>query len=170
MEALTEKLRGGDRRSIGRVDEVVAEVLADPALFEPLFQAMGSADPLVAMRAADAVEKVSGQRPDWLQPYAARLLEEIAPISQQEVRWHAAQMAPRLTLTVDERARWAEVLFGYLDDASRIVVVSAMQALADLSRDDPDLAGRVWPAIQKLAESGSPAIQARGRKLLRRDS
>ncbi len=38
MHPLLQKLDGGDRRSIGRSEEVVADVLADPALFDVVFQ------------------------------------------------------------------------------------------------------------------------------------
>ncbi len=55
MSDLLGKLQGGDRRSIGRADEVVADVLNDPALFDDLFQGMLHDDPVVRMRSADAV-------------------------------------------------------------------------------------------------------------------
>ena len=57
VDNLLAKLQGGDRRSIGRVDEVVREVLADPSLFRLLFEGMLHEDPLIRMRAADAPEK-----------------------------------------------------------------------------------------------------------------
>jgi hypothetical protein len=40
MRPLLQKLQGGDRRSIGRVDEVVAGVLAEPSLFGVVFEGM----------------------------------------------------------------------------------------------------------------------------------
>ena len=55
MGGLLEKLQGGDRRSIGRVDEVVAEVLDEPALFDTLFYGMLSDDPLIRMRAPGGI-------------------------------------------------------------------------------------------------------------------
>ena len=99
------KLGGGDRRSIGRVDEVVAHVLAEPELFEALFDGLSVADPLVRMRAADAVEKITAKHADWLKPYKRRLLGPVAAIEQQEVRWHVAQLLPRLALTAKERSK-----------------------------------------------------------------
>ena len=84
------KLGGGDRRSIGRSDEVVADILADPSLFDLIFDAIASDDPVIGMRAADAVEKVTARRPELLRPYKRRLLTELALIPQQEVRLHVA--------------------------------------------------------------------------------
>ena len=41
------KLGGGDRRSIGRADEVAADVLNDLDLFGTVYDGMSSEDPIV---------------------------------------------------------------------------------------------------------------------------
>jgi hypothetical protein len=41
-----------------------------------------------------------------------------------------------------------------------------MQALSDLAIKEADASTRVIRAIEKLAQTGSPAIQSRGKKLL----
>ena len=160
------KLRGGNRRSIGRSNEVVAEVLADPDQFDALFQGLTAADPLVRMRAADAIEKITAQRPDLLQPYQAALLTEVAPIPQQETRWHVAQMLPRLTLSGAARAQAVAILEGYLGDRSRIVQAFALQALADLAAHDAGLKPRVVARLENALATGSPAVRSRARRLL----
>ncbi|NTW65016.1 MAG: hypothetical protein HGB21_01695, partial [Nitrospirae bacterium] len=69
MHAILQKLTGGDRRSIGKANEVVAEVLARPALFREVLSGMLTGDPLVRMRAADAVEKITASHPEYLAPH-----------------------------------------------------------------------------------------------------
>lgn len=160
------RLAGGDRRSIGQADEVVAAVLADPALFEVIIDGMTGDDPLIRMRAADVAEKVSARRPDLLQPFKAQLLRILAEATQQEVRWHAAQMTPRLALTDAERALAVAALVRYLDDKSRIAQAFALQALADLAGQDPDLRPSVIRLLTERRDSGSPAVRSRCRKLL----
>jgi len=59
MHELLSRLTGGDRRSIGRTGEVVAAVLGEPSLFGVLLSGLWSSDPLVRMRAADALEKIT---------------------------------------------------------------------------------------------------------------
>lgn len=59
MGSILNKLKGEDRRSIGRVKEVVDDVLANPDLFESVFNGMLSDDPVLRMRSADAVFHVS---------------------------------------------------------------------------------------------------------------
>jgi HEAT repeat protein len=166
MSVILDKLAGGDRRSIGRAAEVVADVLDDPGLFDAVFWGMLHADPVVRMRAADVVEKVTRERSGYLQPYRAALLGEVARVPQQEVRWHVAQMLPRLALEPGERAQVVQLLLGYLQDESKIVKTSAMQALADLAAEEPRLQARVIPLVEELVRTGSPAVQSRGRKLL----
>lgn len=155
-----------DRRSIGRVVEVVAEVLANGSLFPDLLAAMTDAEPVVQMRAADAVEKITRTRPDLLEPHAEALLTTAASTAQKEVRWHAAQLLSRVPLNGDQQARAVAVLFEYLSDESSIVKTCALQALADLSQSDSELQRRVLPLIEELTATGTPAMRARGRKLL----
>jgi hypothetical protein len=166
MNDLLRMLEGGDRRSIGRVSEVVAAVRKDPALFPELFEGMLVDDEVVRMRAADAVEKLTVERPQLLAPYKRRLLGEVARIEQQEVRWHVAQMLPRLELSPQQRATAVRLLTSWLDDTSNIVKTFSMQALADLATDDAELRARIAATIERMTAEGSPAVKSRGRKLL----
>ena len=167
MHPLLGKLRGGDLRSIGRSEEVTAEVLAQPSLFPVLMEGIVSDEALIRMRAADAAEKVTARHPEWLVPYKDKLLSEIAAIPQQEVRWHAAMMFTRITWTEAERKQVASNLKSWLDDKSRIVQVFSLQALADLSGQDARLKPEVIALIKKKMKTSSPSIQSRGRKLVR---
>jgi HEAT repeat protein len=160
---LVDKLDSGDHRTIGRSNEVAREIAKNPALFAEVIEAMLHPDPRIRMRAADAVEKATVASPELLQPYKQTILKRIAVIEQQEIRWHVAQMLPRLRLTAKERNRAIEILLGYLEDKSSIVKTFAMQALADLAPQDP----RVISLLEFLTTTGTPAMRARGRKLLK---
>lgn len=160
------KLTGGDRRSIGRSAEVVADVLADPARFAVLFQGLLVDDALVRMRAADALEKITVHHPEYLAPYTAQLLQEVGPLAQQEVRWHVAQLLSRLALTAEERRTAVNLLNTYLQDQSKIVKTFAMQALADIALVDAELRPQIIAQLETLTAAGSPAMRSRGKKLL----
>lgn len=166
MHSILNKLEGGDRRSIGRSNEVVADVLADPALFETVLSGLLSEDPLLRMRSADAVEKITARHPEYLQPYRWMLIGEVARLDQKEVRWHVAQMLPRVKWNSTERQQVLEILMGYLNDRSSLVKTFAMQALADLLQQVPELRPTIMGHLQELLVIGSPAMKARGRKLL----
>jgi hypothetical protein len=162
------QLTGGDRRSIGRVPEVVQQVLEEPTCFPALFEGMVHPDPVVRMRAADAVEKITTTHPELLQPFKERLIGQVAKSDQQEVRWHVAQMLPRLELDGEERATSIGILRDYLHDRSRIVKTFAMQALADFAERDAALRPEVIQLLEDLTRTGSPAMASRGRKLQRK--
>ena len=163
---LIQKLGGGNRRSIGQSERVVEEILAQPERFGELFECMLHSDPLVRMRAVDAAEKITARRPDLLQPYKDRLLSQVAQVPQQEVRWHVAQMLPRLELSTEDRQAAITILKGYLNDRSKIVVTFSMQAMTDLVQQDPDLRPAVIGELERLTADGSPAMRSRGLKLL----
>ena len=166
MPGILDKLHGGDRRSIGRSEEVVADVLDEPKLFGELFEGMLSDDPVVSMRAADAVEKVTNEHPEYLQPYKTQLLLQVAHVKQQEVRWHVAQMIPRLDLSHFERHQAMNILTAYLSDQSRIVQTFSLQAMADLAKQEPALRQQVAETLTAAYPSGSPAVKSRIRKLM----
>jgi hypothetical protein len=164
---LLQRLTGGDRRSIGRSDEVAALVLKQPALFAELMTGVRDADPLVRMRAADAAEKASRQQPELLRPFKAELLRLLEEASQQEVLWHMAQMLPRVPLTTKERLRAASALRRHMQDPSLIVRTCALQALAEIAAEDASLQPQVKASLRKAMKTGTAAMKARSRKLLR---
>jgi hypothetical protein len=166
MHPLLRKLEGRNRRSIGRSNEVVADVLADLSLFKVVFSGLLSKDPVIRMRSADAVEKITARHPEYLRPYKRMLIGPIARLDQEEVRWHAAQMFSRVEWTDAERPRVLAILMEYLHDRSSITRTFAMQALADLARQTPALRPTVLVHLQELTSTGTPAMKARGRRLL----
>jgi hypothetical protein len=91
----------------------------------------------------------------------------LAEATEQELRWHLAQMVPRLRLSKQDRVRAASAFRLYLGDQSSIVKTSAMQAMADLASADDELMPEVKDLLTKLTGSGTAAMRARGRKLLR---
>ncbi len=166
MHWLLRQLAGADRRSIGRSNQVVKQVLANPKLFRALFAGMLDLDPIIKMRSADAVEKITARRPDLLRPYKKQLLQRAAKTDQPEVRWHAAQLFSRLELTPSERHSVMAILSEYLRDDSSIVKTFSMQALSDIAEQDATLRPGITKQLVRLTQTGTPAMRARGRRLV----
>ena len=164
---LLNQLTGSDRRSIGRANEVAATVLANSESLVELVPGLEHDDPLIRMRAADVLVKVGEQRPELLRPFKAQVLRAMAS-TQQEVRWHVAQMLAWLELTPGERDAAAATLVGYLDDRSAIVRVFALQALADLAATDARFRPLAREHVEAAQKSDSAAVRNRARKLLTR--
>ncbi|MCP4541811.1 MAG: hypothetical protein GY832_32165 [Chloroflexi bacterium] len=157
---ILEKLKGGDHRSIGMANEVVEAILSEPSLFGLVFGGMLSEDSLIRMRSADVVEKVTAKQPEYLEPYREELIGRVAMIEQQEVRWHVAQVIPRLKWSAEEIVEIVEILRGYLQDESKIVKTSTMQALADLVIQEGSLFVEVERLLEEHTRAGSPAMRS----------
>ncbi|UTT43719.1 hypothetical protein [Exiguobacterium aurantiacum] len=164
---IREVLSGGDLRSVGHVDEVVAYVGNDPDRFNELRTGLTDDRPVVRMRSADAIEKVTRRHPKLLQAHQASLFEQLQIATQQEVRWHLAQLMPRLMWTEDEAADIVHVLTDWIDtETSAIVIVNALQAMFDLSAVYPRFRFELKALLETQLETGSPAVKSRAKKLL----
>jgi hypothetical protein len=171
---------GRNSISSGRTAEVVKLVRAYPRKANQLLECLWDEDPCVAMRAADALEKLTRHRspvPDGIQKsllktlqgsWKAPLIGLLAEATENKLRWCLAPVAPRLALTVPECKRVAETLLSYLDDRSSIVKTMALQGLADLARQDASLLPEVIDLLNIHSRSGTLAMRARGRMLLKR--
>ena len=159
-------LQGGDRRTIGRSDQVAAMVSKDQRLFRKLIAGLWSADAIVRMRAADAAEKVTRMNPALLRPHKKELLALMSEAKQQELRWHLAAIVPRLPLNAKERQLAVSLLNDYLEDRSSIVKTFALQGLAELAHHGPSFRPGVLESLREASRSGTPAMKARSRKLL----
>jgi len=160
-------LKGGDRRSKGRSDALAADATQDAGLVAELVEAMLDSDELVRLRAADALEKASAESPELLAPHVAKILGPVADVEQSDVRWHVAQMIPRLMLDGAGLRRAGEVLRSTLKSDSRIARVMAMDALVRLADRAPRFRKPATGAVSRALAGGSPAERARARQLAR---
>jgi hypothetical protein len=64
---ILDELQGGDRRSVGRSNQVVKTVRRQPALFPALIDDMHHDDEVVRIRATDALEQLTVMNPERIQ-------------------------------------------------------------------------------------------------------
>lgn len=167
MRDFATMLAGGDRRSIGRSDAVVSAVARAPQRFAELWECLTRTDPLVRMRAGDAIEKLTRDDPAPLAAHKKELLSGALDDGTAELRWHLTALVPRLTLTAREAekaiARCEDLV---RNDHSRIVQVMALQSAADLAARHPALAGRCADLLDYAKSAPAAALRARVRKLM----
>lgn len=168
MSDILEKLRGGDLRSIGKANEIVQDVEKNPVLFESVFSGLSDTEAVVRMRSADVIEKITQNKPELLSGYTSKVISILKTAEQQEVCWHMAQIAPRLKCNELEENEIVGLLKKYMLHKSKIVQVSAMESLATIAERNNSILREVIEIIKEQMESGSPAVQSRGRKLLKR--
>jgi len=166
MKGFAEALGGGDRRSIGRANFVVAQVRRDSARFEELWTCLYHSDALVRMRSADALEKLSRDNADSFDAHKHELLSRSPDDGTPETRWHLIAIASRLTLNANE----AEDLCAYLDhslrhDPSRIVKVMSLQSAHALASRHPALTNNLRRMLKYARLTPWPSVSARARKL-----
>jgi hypothetical protein len=97
--------RAGGRRSIALSNQIARDISKNPKLFERVFAAILPLDSTVRMRAADANQKGTCNRPELIQPHKRAVLQHISLIKLDEVRGHVAQLLPRLQLARKQRSR-----------------------------------------------------------------
>ena len=164
---IREVLSGGDLRSVGHVDEVVTFVGNDPDRFSELMTVLTDDRHVVRMRSADAMEKVTRHYPALLQAHQASLFEQLQIATQQEVRWHLAQLMPRMTWTEEEASDIVRVLTDWIAaETSAIVIVNALQAMFDLSAMHSRFRDELKALLETQLAAGSPAVKSRAKKLL----
>lgn len=166
IQDLTTRLSGGDRRSPGAAAAVAREAARDPAMIRALLALSQGPDPLIGMRAADALEKACRIAPGALQPHVPLLLGPLATREQQELRWHLLQILPRLALSDAERLAALRLARKSLTHPSRIVVTEALSCLFALSGCDPAERAAAMAVAQRFLVDGPASARARARKLL----
>ena len=161
-------LAGRNRLHAGRAREVADLVLAQPKKLPQLIECLWDEDAGVANRAADALERATFRQPSLAHPWKDALLGLLAEARENKLRWNLALSVPRIKLSAAEAQRAAEALRVYLEDKSSIVKTAAMHGLVDLTRHDPSLLPEVLDMLRILSRSGTPAMRARGRILLKK--
>jgi hypothetical protein len=164
--------QGKQPLSAGRVKEVVPLIRAQPGSASHVIELLFEEDPGIAQRAADVLERIS-RKPT---PALARILAQskdallgLLPEAQpKKVRWNLALTIGRLPLSIEECRRASQVLSTWLEDSSSIVKTAALQCLADLTRVDTSLLPTTLDLLRIHGRSGTPAMRARCRILLKK--
>jgi hypothetical protein len=160
------RLAGGDRRSTGAADAVAREVARNPSRFDELWECLRHADPLVRMRAADALEKATRRDASALQARTMDLIGGALDDGTPEVRWHLLAMCARLHLTERDAGRLMQRLRSAFEaDSSRIVRVMALQAAVEVGRRHPGQQGEARRMLEMAQSSPVASLRARAGKL-----
>jgi hypothetical protein len=165
--------KGKGRIAVGRAEDVAALVLACPERAPHLMECLWDSDSGVVNRAAHALERITRDGlpvpTAMANSWRTSLLGLMEEATENKLRWHLALIVPRLTLTPPECRRAVAALHSWLEDeSSSIVKTMSMQGLTDLTRQSPSLLPEVLDMLRVLSRSGTPAMRARGRILLKR--
>jgi hypothetical protein len=165
---LLKKLEAGDPESVEDSDAVADLITDHSEAFARVFNGMMSDNPEIRLKCADAIQKAAARCPDRIQPHKMVLIEKVARIDHNSLRWHVAQLLPLLQLDEDEARKVLGLLKFYLSCcSSRVVQVEALDGLFELGRKHE----RFRPVIIKILEqsltAGEPAVELKALKLLK---
>ncbi len=136
------------------------------AVCQQQIRLLGSSDKKVAECAARTLKKIAEQDGAALYAWRKPLLKEAFRATDVRVQWNLSIILGHLPLKGADKALAVDLMFERLVDPSGLNRTMAMQALMDLSEDDAPLRSRVLPIVREALEDGTPAMQARARKLL----
>jgi hypothetical protein len=162
-------LTGGHPNSLGRTEEVVEIVLADPGRMEELLDGYGSDDAVVRLRISSALKRVSRRDPDLLARHLDRYLDEVSALDQPSAEWTLAQisrgMEPRLTATQRDRAvsLMKDNLAGSND---WIVLAQTSETLGQWAADDAGLRAWLRPHLERLTGDPRKSVAGKATRVL----
>lgn len=159
---------GGKSNSLGKVPEIIEITLGDQSRLDELYECLFEEDAWVRMRAADAIEKVCRQQPNWLLPYIDKFTAGLAEDSQPSIQWHLAQIYAQVVLTKAQKQliiNWLEKLLS-TKDTDWIVAANAMDTLAQFTRAGSYPTAKMIMLLKTQEQHKSKAVVKRATKLL----
>ncbi|MGA9673430.1 MAG: hypothetical protein WBQ94_29840 [Terracidiphilus sp.] len=167
-----ELAEGRNPLALGRVCALTQRFRAQPQKAAQLIQFLWDNDEGVSSRAADILERISRTSCPALDrifsEYKKAFLGLLPEAKPKKLRWNLALMLGRLPLTPSEARRATAVLESWLNDKSSIVKTAALQGIADLTMCDPAMLPGAVDLLRIQGRSGTPAMRARSRILLKR--
>lgn len=159
-------LSGGDLRSIGQSNSVTAKIKTQND-FDELFKFLFHTDRLVVMRAADAIEKITINKPQYLLKHKQNILDLCQVARNKELKWHLALLLPRLHLNNKELGEAWNRLTNWAKDKtnSRIVRVNSIQGLSELLNQQGDLVEEFKLTLLEVEKENIPSINARIKRI-----
>lgn len=162
-------LKGGHPNSLGRTVAVVDLVLTDRSRFADLYRTWFSHDEIVRLRVANAVKRVTTERPEWTMDVMDGLLSDVAAIDQPSTQWTLALIFDlcREQLSTAQIDRAVEIMKRNLETHDDwIVLNNSMKVLSKWAKDDRELAEWLVPHLERLKGERRKSVAGQARKAL----
>lgn len=149
--------------------ELVSAALAPggAAISRTLVASLATPHKPTAERASRTLKRIAEADPTVFYPLRKLLLKAAFAARDVRVQWNLSLTIGRLELTGQDKAVAIDLMYERLTDKSGLNRTCAMQALMDFSESDPPLCARILPILREALESGTPAMKARARLLLK---
>ena len=162
-------LTGGHPNSLGKTEEVVEIVLANPDRFEELYNCYQSEDEVVRLRTSSAVKRVELKNRDLVLPYVDRLISEIGELDQASAQWTLARLFERMFDDMDDvqQAGALAIMKRNLEQHTDWIVLNlTMETLFNISQSDKNLLAWLRPQLERHAKDKRKSVSKRAGKYL----
>ena len=163
------QLTGGHPNSLGKTEEVVAEILDNKPKPRDLMDCYKSSDEVVRLRVSSALKRITKVKPDWILEILDELLDDVSKIDQPSAKWSLAQMFMWLgdSFTQDQAAKATNILKNNLEnEPDWIVQNTTMESLKYFSASDDKLMKWLKPELKKRTKSKHKSVARRAEKYL----
>lgn len=157
----------GDLRSDGQANEVAAMVLAQPAIFPDLIEALINGNNIVRGHAADALEKVSRDMPELFVPQLDSFIQVARSDDGSTVRFHMAMLFGNLAYEQTLAEKLVPLLLDMVEDESPFVKSWVISSLLIWGRLYPEWQPKILESLILLREDTSIAVRHRADKAIR---
>ncbi len=166
MNQILSWLSGGDLRSDGMANEAAQFVLDNPYIFEDLFAGLSEPDDVIRGRTADALEKVSRERPELLIEHLQKMVDLAGTDPVPMVKMHLAMIFGHLAVYPRSVEQLVSALFDLLEDESVFAKSWAIVSLCIIGRKYPQKCPPIINRLSQMQKDRSPAIGSRVKNAL----
>ena len=166
VKNFTDLLAGKDLRSLDNSSEILP-LIDDQNSFDELFKYLYNTDRAVIMKAIDIIEKITLIHKEYLQKYKVEILSLSKNVENIELKWHLAQLLPRVKYTNDE----IEIIWKILEEwtlntkESKIVRVNSLQSLYEFAIINNRYQNELTKIVNIIKQENIASINARIKKL-----
>lgn len=157
------------RATRAQMIKLAKKICGDKALYHDLIQLIIHAEKPIPQYGAWLLQHCGDENPELIIPYVAELLELIEGEVHDGVRRGVLRSFADIQLPTDTLGKAADLCFHYLEDPKEAVAVRvfAMTVLWNVCKTEPDLMNELKLLIESVTPTGSAALAARGRMVLK---
>jgi len=159
-------LKGNSRSYTDFVADIVTK---RPELVSELWEIYLAIEEPVSRRAAWIIDTASENKPEWVEPFLAQLVEKLPFFTHDGLKRHALRMIARSPFPKDLEGELMNISFEWLLSVSESVAVKmyCIQILYRLSASEPDILQELYDTIEFQMADGTPGFKSIGSKLMR---
>jgi hypothetical protein len=159
-----------DPLSRATIDLLIAAAGDDPVIFGHLAELAIQGKGSIPMRASWALEGIDNNFPELAGPYIKPLIKSVDKIKHTGALRNILKLLSRKKIPQVMQGRLINHCFEWLNDRNIPVAVKvyAMQIVANLSEEYPELLVELKGVLETLYDSSSPGFKSMAKKILKK--